>query len=354
MNSKLSALLAVVAIYFGAPAQAEPMPDLDAWTAVKSMTPGVNIGNTLENTTSWETGWGNPRITQAYVESLAKLGFKSVRLPVAWDTYAHEGRIAPDKMKRVGEVVDWITGAGMFCVVNIHWDGGWIDADKKFGADAERKFPSYWTQIANYLAGKNERLIFEALNEETNFEGVGSMKQAQTTLTHVNQVFVDTVRKTGGNNARRLLIVAGYSTDIMKTTSADYALPVDSVPHRLLVSVHYYTPWNFAGMTEDASWGKMQPTWGSAKDVEELNRLFDTMRDFCERNDTPAYIGEFAPTPKKERPSRVRWMSAVAEAAISRKMVPVLWETGADISRQPPYTPSPALSEVLQKLPPAR
>ena len=109
---------------------------------------GVNIGNTLDNTTTWETGWGNPRITKEYVQSLARLGFKTVRVPVAWDTYARNGRIADDKLARVGEVVDWITAAGMFCVVNIHWDGGWIDSSAKerfpktfatFSAEAEQQ-----------------------------------------------------------------------------------------------------------------------------------------------------------------------------------------------------------------------
>jgi endoglucanase len=107
-------------------------------------------------------------------------------------------------------------------------------------------------------------------------------------------------------------------------------------------------------MTEDANWGKMQTSWGSSSDVAELNRLFDVMQEFCTRNDLPAFIGEFAPTPKKEADSRVRWMSAVAEAALSRKMVPVLWETGSDISRQPPYAPSPALHEVMRTLSAAR
>jgi endoglucanase len=333
--------------------------DLDAWSAAKLMGVGVNIGNTLENTTNWETGWGNPRITREYVESLARLGFKTVRLPVAWDTYAKEGRIVEDKLARVGEVVDWITAAGMFCVVNIHWDGGWIDSSARdrfpktyatFSAEAEQKYVAYWTQIANYFAGRDERLLFEALNEETNFEGAGSTKKAHATLTRVNQLFIDTVRKTGGNNAKRLLVVTGYATDITKTTSSDYALPVDSVPHRMLISVHYYTPWQFAGMTKDESWGKMAPTWGSKSDVAELNRLFDAMQEFCKRNDLPAFIGEFGATDKKETPSRVRWMLAVAEGALSRKMVPVLWETGGDISRKPPHAPSQALSEVLQKL----
>jgi endoglucanase len=338
----------------------EPMSDLDAWSAVKLMGVGVNIGNTLENTTQWETGWGNPRITREYVESLAKLGFKTVRLPVAWDTYAHDGRIDEKKLERVGEVVDWITGAGMFCVVNIHWDGGWIDSSNRqkfartfatFSADAEPKYRAYWSQIASRFAGKNQRLIFEALNEETHFEGEGSKKQAYATLLRVNQLFIDTVRGTGGNNATRLLIITGYSTDIEKTTGGDCLLPRDSVPHRLLLSVHYYTPWTFAGMSEDASWGRMRPTWGTAADVAELERNFDALERFCRDSDLPAFIGEFGVTGSKEKASRVRWMSAVARAALARNMVPVLWDTGGDISRRAPYAPSAALREVLAGIP---
>jgi endoglucanase len=94
----------------------------------------------------------------------------------------------------------------------------------------------------------------------------------------------------------------------------------------------------------------MQPTWGSPSDLAELNRLYDAMQEFCARNDLPAFVGEFGVTPKKETASRVRWMSAVVQAALSRKMVPVLWDTGADISRQPPHSPSPALRQVMQTL----
>ncbi len=340
------------------PPPLEPMAELDAWPAVERMSPGINIGNTLENVTQWETGWGNPPITEEYVKRLVALGFKTVRLPVAWDTYAVEGRIQPDKFRRVREVIDWITGAGMFCVLNIHWDRGWIDSSfaerfpkeiqETFTPEAEKKYRSYWTQIATFFAGKNEKLVFEALNEETKFEKAGSREKAYATLTHVNQLFLDTVRHTGGNNAKRLLIVTGYTTDITKTCDPHYVLPKDTIPHRLFISVHYYTPWQFVGMTEDASWGKMAPAWGSANDSQELNRLFDMMRDFCSKNDLPAFIGEFSVTEKKESASRIRWMSAVMDAARSRKMVPVLWDTGNDMSRQPPYDPKPDLLEVLR------
>lgn len=170
---------------------------------------------------------------------------------------------------------------------------------------------------------------------------------AFATLQRVNQLFIDTVRATGGNNSKRLLIVTGYSTDIGRTTSEHFRLPTDPVPHRLLISVHYYTPWSFAGMTEDADWAKVKPTWGSPSDVAELNRLFDVMRVFCNKNDIPAFVGEFNVVAVKEQASRVRWLTAVAQAAMSRDMVPVLWDTGGEVSRHPPHGASPGLREVL-------
>lgn len=338
---------------------AEKMTELDAWTAAAQMSPGINIGNTLENTTRWETGWGNPKITKEFVEALSGLGFKTVRLPVAWDTYAVEGRIEPEKLERVGEVVDWITETGMFAVINIHWDGGWIDSSNKekfaatfatFSDEAAKKFRSYWDQIAHFFATKNEKLLFEALNEETNFENEGSKDRAFATLTRVNQLFIDTVRGTGGNNAKRLLIVAGYHTDITKTCSKHYALPVDKIPHRLFISVHYYTPWQFCGMTEDANWGKMMPTWGTPADSSELDRLFDMMGQFSKEHDIPAFVGEFNATEKKESASRIRWLSAVSQAAHSRGMVPVVWDTGHEVSRSAPHTASPELRAMLNGL----
>ena len=355
MRKQSLGLVALLTLFVLSPAHAE---DLDAWAAAERMGMGANIGNTLDNTTTWETGWGNPLITKEFVENLAKLGFKTVRLPVAWDTYAHNGKIDAAKIARVGEVVDWITGAGMYCVINIHWDGGWIDSSYKekfgktfatFSPEAQTRFVSYWTQIASYFRDRNELVLFEGLNEETNFENEGSTKKAFETLTRVNQLFIDTVRKTGGNNAKRLLVVTGYATDFTKTSSQDYILPVDTVPHRLMISVHYYTPWQFVGMEKDESWGKMQLDWGNTKDVADLNRLFDLMQDFCKRNDIPAFIGEFGATEKRDSAARVRWMSAVVKASLSRKMVPVLWDTGGDLPRKPPYGASPALTEVLNQ-----
>jgi endoglucanase len=149
-----------------------------------------------------------------------------------------------------------------------------------------------------------------------------------------------------------LLIVVGYSTDIKKTCARGYALPKDTIPGRLFISVHYYTPYTFCGLNEDADWGKMKPTWGTAADVTELEQLFDTMKGFCTRNDIPAYIGEFGVTTTKESASRVRWMSAVMNAAVSRRMVPVLWDTGGELSRHEPYAAGPDLLQTLKNMVP--
>lgn len=336
------------------------MLDIDAWTAVSQMSPGTNIGNTLENTTSWETGWGNPLITRELVQNLARLGFRSVRIPVAWDTYAVDGQIQADKMRRVAEVADWVIEAGMSAVINIHWDGGWIDSGNKetfpdthatFSAVAEKKFSSYWRQIATFFEDRGEKLVFEALNEETNFSGEGSEQKAYATLTRVNQLFIDTVRGSGGNNAKRLLIVTGFHTDFEKTSGEHYVLPKDTVPHKLFISVHYYTPWTFCGLEKDETWGKVKSTWGSAADAQELERLFDRMAEFSKKNDIPVYVGEYNATEKREPASRIRWLSAVTQAAIRRKMVPVLWDTGGEVSRRAPYAASEELQAILKGVP---
>jgi endoglucanase len=117
--------------------------------------------------------------------------------------------------------------------------------------------------------------------------------------------------------------------------------------------VHYYTPYTFCGLDQDADWGKMKPTWGTPDDVKELEELFDLMKGFCTGHDIPAFIGEFGVTNTKESASRVRWMSAVMNASISRKMVPVLWDVGTDLSRRAPYSASDALLKTLQSLAPS-
>jgi len=319
---------------------------VDAKKMVSALGFGTNIGNTLENTAAWETGWGQPLITQAYINGMASRGIKTVRVPVAWDTYASNGVIDPTKMARVKEVVGWIDAAGMYSLVNIHWDGGWIDNDTdnnpnryQLSADVKSKFASYWTQIATAFSTVGHRLILEGLNEESKFYLNGdTSKPDYAALNTLNQLFVTTVRAQAGYSKTRALLIAGFTTDIALTCVSSFSIPNDPAgAGKLFLSLHYYTPYTFCGLDSVESWGSPQTTWGTTADKSELDRLFTQLATCSTDKNVPVILGEFAVTPGDKYPrdpaSRTAWMTAVGKACFARKIVPLLWDTGSEISR---------------------
>jgi endoglucanase len=333
----------------------------------KAMGLGVNIGNTLDNTAQWETGWGQPAITRTYIEGMALHGIKTVRVPVAWDTFAENGTIPGDKMARVHEVVQWIVDTGMYAIVNIHWDGGWINNQKKateaqLTDDVRAKFVSYWTQISDSFADVGDHLVFEDMNEEGVFfvGGKSSDVPDYAPLNELNQTFVTTVRKGSGYNPTRALLIAGFATDIEKTCVDALAIPSDPAgAGKLLLSIHYYTPSTFCILDAPANyWGDQwtypATTWGTAAERVELESWFDRAAAFSAKRRIPIVVGEFGVTRGKEpyvreAASRIAWMSAVTRAAFSANMVPLLWDTGGDVSRTD-GTPSSDFQAVIDSL----
>jgi endoglucanase len=319
--------------------------DVNAQAMAAELGFGTNIGNTLENTTTWETGWGQPLITQAFINGMASRGIKTVRIPVAWDTYASGGMIDATKLTRVKEVVGWVEAAGMYSIVNIHWDGGWIfnesNANKfKLTSDVTTKFAAYWTQIASGFSGTGHKLIFEGMNEEGRFYVNGDSNAAPdyAALNQLNQLFVTTVRAQSGFNQTRALLIAGFNTDIDLTCVDAFAVPTDPAgAGKLFLSIHYYNPYTFCGLDSVESWGSPATTWGSDTEQATLETQFSKLATFSSKKKIPVIIGEFAVTLGEKYPreaaSRVRWMESVSKAALSRGMVPVLWDTGSEIKR---------------------
>jgi endoglucanase len=318
---------------------------VDATAMVKAMGFGANIGNTLENTTQWETGWGQPLITQTFINGMASRGIKTVRVPVAWDTYANNGVVDAAKMNRVKEVVGWILAAGMYAIVNIHWDGGWIfnesNANKyRLTDDVKTKFASYWKQIGTAFADVGPMLIFEGLNEEAQYyvNGAANGTPDIAALNTINQLFVTTVRAQGGHNASRALLIAGLGTDINKTCVDAFAVPTDPAgAGRLFLSLHFYDPSTFTILEEVASWGTPAATWGTDKEKQAVESQLAKAATFSANKKIPIIIGEFGVTVgtkvKRESASRILWMTTVAKGCLSRGMVPVLWDTGSEIKR---------------------
>ena len=294
-------------------AEAQELPeDLTAVEMTRLMGNGINLGNTMEacnngvrggNTTDnpkfYETYWGQPVTTPEMLRAMKGCGFDTLRIPVAWMTNAahlNQGdyTISEKYLDRVEEIVNYALDAGMFVIINDHWDGGWWGM---FGSDTEEirnlameAYQGMWQQIAERFAGYDWHVILESANEELgNSLDQNSPLYCSDSLAHhmtdnekyeltnkINQVFVDTVRASGGHNADRFLLIAGYNTDIDHTFDNRFRMPQDSATNRLMVSVHYYGPWSYCG----ASSAKGATLWGRKKDFEQMYSVLSRMKKF--------------------------------------------------------------------------
>ncbi|MFH6956343.1 cellulase family glycosylhydrolase [Flavobacterium aquidurense] len=311
---------------------------------------GWNIGNTLE-ATNGETAWGNPKVTKALIDAVKASGFNAIRIPCSWNQYLANtatAQIRTEWLDRVKEVVQYCVDNNMYVVVNIHWDGGWLENNiteaKKEENNAKQK--AFWEQIATHLRGFDEHLLFASANEPV-VEDAAQM----AVLTSYHQTFIDAVRSTGGKNAYRTLVVQGPTTDIEKTNKLMLTLPTDAAANRMMVEVHYYTPWNFAGLTKDESWGKMfyywgtgyhstadtdrNATWGEEADLEKYFKLMKTQ--FVDKG-IPVLLGEFGAIRRTtltgdaltlHLKSRAYYLKTVVKTAKANGLLPFYWDEGS-------------------------
>ena len=250
------------------PASADTMVQLSASQLVADMGAGWNLGNTLEaniNGVPSETGWGNPMVTQALVDKVKAAGFNTIRIPVSYlgnIGSAPNYTINTSWLNRIQEVVDYAYDRDMYVLVNMHGDGyktvtgSWLICDASDQTTIKDKYQKVWQQVATRFQDYGERLVLESMNEEFDGQYGNPTQPCYSNINAYNQIFVDTVRRTGGNNSSRWLLVTGWNTNIDYTTgNYGYVLPTDqyrssAVPaseQRLMISVHYYDPWDFAG-----------------------------------------------------------------------------------------------------------
>ncbi len=321
------------------------MRDMTTMELVREMGIGINLGNTYEACGDWisgdsvesyETAWGSPVITQAMIQGYADEGFGVLRIPVAWSNMMGENyTISPEYLAAVKEVVDWALEADLYVILNIHWDGGWWENFPTDKDNCMKKYTRIWEQLCDAFKDYDDHLMFESLNEEGGWSSLWNRYGGNPSgkadsfglLNEINQTFVDIVRASGGNNAKRHLLIAGYNTDFELTCDEMYEMPEDP-ENRCAVSVHYYTPATFAILEEDADWGKAQSTWGSEKDLSELEYFMDMVQTRFIDQGIPVIIGEYGCPKKNKEPDSVRlYLSSVCSEAYERQMCPVLWDT---------------------------
>lgn len=258
--------------------------ELTSVELTKLMGNGINLGNTMEaygraeygiaaDVSKYETYWGQPVTTQESVSAMKAAGFDTLRVPVAWtnmmDFENGDYTINTAYLDRVEEIINYALNADMHVIVNDHWDGGWWgrfgSATPSVRESAQEHFVSMWTQIAERYKEYSDYLIFESANEELGNRlndldfapdsGTLDENACYEKVNELNQLFVDTVRATGGNNAKRFLLIAGYNTDINMTCDKRYVMPTDTAENKLLVSIHYYEPTGYALWTSLSHWG---------------------------------------------------------------------------------------------------
>lgn len=216
-------------------------------TYVEAMQPGWNLGNTLDATPT-ETSWGNPLVTQEFIQQIRAQGFNSIRIPVTWDTHMGPGpnhTIDPAWMDRVQQIVDWSLEAGFSVMINVHHDSYWVRAMPTEHGEVLARFNAIWTQIAARFRDHSDRLMFESINEPT-FDGVdGATKNSL--LKELNLSFHAIVRGTGGGNATRPLVLPSVETnngqeflDALSETITQLNDP------NLIATVHDYGFWPFS------------------------------------------------------------------------------------------------------------
>lgn len=319
---------------------------------------GWNLGNTFE-APGGETGWGSPVITEDYIKFVKRQGFNAIRIPCAWN-WSHlsnqaTAQIDPNWLKRVKEVVGYCVKNDMYVLLNIHWDGGWLDGNinavKQDSVNAKQK--ALWEQIATTMRDFDEHLMLAGANEPP-----ADNAEKTAILNTYHQTFVNAVRSTGGRNSYRVLVVQGPSTDIDKTNDLMTTLPKDQVAARMMVEVHYYTPYQLCLMDGDADWGKMfyywgaghhstietdrNATWGEEKDV---NASFNKMKTKFADKGVPVLLGEYGayrrtsgkhvPLDQATHNDAVDyWLTYITKQAKANGMLPFFWDTGGALDRQ--------------------
>lgn len=297
------------------------LTNVTALEVAKLMGNGINLGNTMEayghatlgtkaKVSAYETYWGQPITTAEMLKGMKNCGFDTIRIPVSWTNMMNyeEGDYTIDKayLDRVEEIVNYALDAEMFVIVNDHWDGGWWamfgSSNPESAANAFTLYTSMWTQIAERFKDYPDMLVLESANEElgnslnnnATWPDSGKLTQDQCyELTNkINQTFVDTVRATGGNNTDRFLLIAGYNTDFDMTVDKRFRMPKDTAKSKLLLSVHYYTPWNYCGAENDAR-------WGIKADYELMDKQFAKLKKFTDAG-YGIIIGEYGALPYRE------------------------------------------------------
>lgn len=296
---------------------------------------GWNLGNTLDSYSgtelgkneglSSETAWGNPKASQEMIDLVKDSGFNAVRVPVTWYNHMDSDYVIDKEwMDRVQEVVDYVVNDDMYCIINVHHDtgaNGWLRASDTNLEEDKAMFTAIWTQVCARFADYDGHLLFEGFNEILNDanEWVSPDSRAVEVVNELNQLFVDTVRASGGNNGERILIVNTYCAGGNSQVTKDFVLPADPAENSLVVEAHIYQPYDFTAeeFPEATKWNK-----------ESVDSYLKNMYVSFVQNGIPVIVGEFGCVDKDNDGARQAWAKYYVETCRDYGIKCFWWDNG--------------------------
>lgn len=359
--SLAAAVVAFVASVCSCTQKAEEPAELTPQQYAHSLGLGWNLGNSMdahEKGVSGETLWHDQAATQQTFNAVKAAGFESVRIPVTWMGHIGEGpdfKIEDAWMKRVVEIAGFAKNAGLKCIVNIHHDGfgaatdpeirknHWLlieDAakDSTLNEAIKAKLSAVWSQIATAFKEEGDWLIFETMNEIQDGKwGQGSNltdngKQYDV-LNQWNQVCLDAIRATGGENEKRYVGIPGYVCNPDLTIN-HLVLPKDKVENRLLVAVHSYDPWDYAGSGKYSEWGHTGKDIAPNTSEETYTNMLKALNEKYVKNGIPVYLGEFGCVHRADENAenfRKYYLEYVCKAMRDYDINGFFWDNGYDL-----------------------
>lgn len=302
------------------------MSDLTASDFIEIMNVGWNLGNSLDahygdRSTSanlgQETTWGNLYISKDLIDYVKDSGFNTIRIPVTWyyNTYVDSDgnlKIYEEWLERVQTVVDYAIEDGLYVILDTHHEQELIYAgvSEEEMANVYSNAAMLWSEIANYFKDYDEHLIFESYNEVDNLElSWNYSSKAADQVNKLNQIFVDSVRATGGNNASRLLMIPTL-LDGSETSYLDsFVTPTDTATDRLILTVHNY----------------------STIYTNEIENFFETLQGYSDKYQLPIIIGEFGSSEKTFKPVEYRAIHAANYVACAKahNIKCIYWDNGS-------------------------
>lgn len=310
------------------------MREISALDLTKEMRVGWNLGNTLDaySTTASgldsETCWGNPKTTKAMIDKIKEMGFNTVRIPITWAGHvgsAPNYTIDSAWLDRVEEVVNYVLDNDMYAIINLHHEeSSWLIPTYSNQEKVTAQIKKLWEQIANRFKNYSDYLIFEAMNEPRVIgsanEWSGGTYENRAVINSLNAAAVNTIRASGGNNAKRFIMIPTHGAAALTETMNDLVIPNND--SRVIVSLHMYSPYYFAMVANST------PTWGSNQDKSSLSSELDAIYNKFIRNGRAVVIGEFGSIDKNNLSSRVTHAEYYVSEARKRGIPVIWWDNG--------------------------